>query len=178
MNTTPQASEPEEPPPEYAAPTASEPPSSVAWPETTPAGYATFSPTSGSTVSHVGHQRRAGKTRNPWGVWLLGLVTLGIYQLFWYYKINSEVREYEQTVDVQPGIAVLALFVPIANFVSVVHTGGRIGKVQKAAGLRDRCSGLIGFVLIFALGTWVVYYQSQLNKVWDVHGNPEPGTVL
>src|SRR3954447_21639399 len=49
--------------------------------------------------------RRAGKTRNPWGVWLLSLITFGIYGWYWYYKINEETREYSPAVDVQPGIA-------------------------------------------------------------------------
>jgi hypothetical protein len=31
-------------------------------------------------------------------------------------------------------------------------------------------------MLVAGLG--IVYYQSQLNKVWDQHGNPEPGTVV
>ena len=30
------------------------------------------------------------KKRSPLGVWLLGLVTAGIYMLVWYYKINDE----------------------------------------------------------------------------------------
>jgi hypothetical protein len=31
---------------------------------------------------------------------------------------------------------------------------------------------------MFVFSTGVVYYQSQLNKVWDLHGNPEPGTAV
>jgi hypothetical protein len=32
--------------------------------------------------------RVVGKTRNPWGVWLLGLTI--VYPLIWYFKINKE----------------------------------------------------------------------------------------
>ena len=45
-------------------------------------------------IAYMPSTRRVGKTRNPWGVWLLALVTLGIYLLWWYYTINNEIREY------------------------------------------------------------------------------------
>jgi len=125
---------------------------------------------------------RAGKTRNPWGVWLLSLVTLGIYHLYWYYKVNAELRDYNETILVQPGIALMAilfggLLCGIPPIVSWVKTGGRIAHAQRIAGRLERCSGLVGFLLQL-LGFGVVYYQSQINKVWDSYGNPEPGTVL
>jgi hypothetical protein len=129
------------------------------------------------------HTRRVGKTRNPWGVWLLSIVTLGIYGLYWYYKVNEETREYSPTVNVQPGIALLAymfgwLTCGIATIVTIVHTGGRISQCQQMTTTRARCSGGLGILFAILLGTHVVYYQSQLNKVWDQHGNPPPGTVI
>jgi hypothetical protein len=34
-------------------------------------------------------------------------------------------------------------------------------------------------LLLLILGMFnMVYYQSQLNKVWDRYGNPEEGTVV
>lgn len=47
--------------------------------------------------------RVVGKTRNPWGVWLLSLITIGIYPLIWYFKINKELRDFDPSIDVQPG---------------------------------------------------------------------------
>lgn len=128
------------------------------------------------------HQRRAGKTRNPLVVWLLSLVTLGIYQLYWYYQVNREAREYEPSVDVRPGVAVVAVTVGglliVPPWVSIFKTGRRIAQTQQAAGVPERCSGLLGLVLVLVFDLWVVYYQSQLNKVWERHGHPEPGTVV
>jgi len=120
--------------------------------------------------------RTIGKTRNPWGVWGLSIITLGIYHLYWYYKVNSEVRDYDSSIDVEPGISLLAQFIPIANIVSMVKTAGRIARAESTSGAAGRCSPVIGFLLIFVLGTWVVYYQGQLNEVWAQHGSPEPGT--
>jgi hypothetical protein len=31
---------------------------------------------------------------------------------------------------------------------------------------------------MFVFSTGVVYYQSQLNKLWAIHGSPEPGTLV
>lgn len=122
--------------------------------------------------------RVAGKTRNPWGVWGLTLITLGIYQLYWYYKVNAEVRDYDRSIEVEPGLSVLALFVPIVGFVSIVRCAGRIARAQSSSGASGRCSGGLGFLLLFVFGTWVVYYQGQLNEVWAQHGSPEPGTLV
>ena len=33
------------------------------------------------------------KKRNPWGVWGLSIITLGIYGFFWWYYINREMRD-------------------------------------------------------------------------------------
>jgi hypothetical protein len=120
---------------------------------------------------------RAGKTRNPWGVWLLSAVTFGIYGLWWYYTVNSELREFDDHINVQPGIALLACFFGITNLVSWVRTGGRIGQAQRYAGSEHRCSGLIG-ILLGIIGLSIVYYQSQINKIWDMYANPEPGTPV
>jgi drug/metabolite transporter (DMT)-like permease len=128
-------------------------------------------------------QRRVGKTRNPWGVWLIGLVTLGVYFFVWYYKINREQRDYDPDINVDPTLALLAvllggfLFFPIA-WVSIVRAGNRIQQAQNTAGANERCNGWLG-LLLFILGAFnMVYYQSQLNKVWDRYGNPEEGTVI
>ena len=135
------------------------------------------SPTSSAFV------RRGGKTRNPWGVWLLSLMTLGIYGYYWYFKVNEETRDYESSVHVDPIMALLALmfgwvlcFIP--PIVSIFNTGGRIQQAQKAAGSHDRCSGALGLLLAFLGGFHTVYYQSQINKVWDQYHNPDPGTIL
>jgi hypothetical protein len=121
--------------------------------------------------------QRVGKTRNPWGVWLLSFVTLGIYGLWWYYTINREMRDYSDRINVQPGISLLACFFFITTIVTWVKTGGRIAQAQRLASSNFRCSGLFGLLLAI-IGFGSVYYQSQINKVWDRYGNPEPGTPI
>jgi hypothetical protein len=128
-------------------------------------------------------QPRAGKTRNPWGVWLLALVTCGIYGYYWYYKVNEDVRDFDQSIKVDPVLALLAVVFGgylclIPAIVSIINTGSRIRQAQQTAGAEERCSGGLGLLLAILGGFHHVYYQSQLNKVWDKYGNPAEDTVL
>lgn len=128
-------------------------------------------------------QPRVGKTRNPWGVWLIALVTLGVYFFVWYYKVNRELRDYDPDIEVEPGIALLAVLLGwivifIFSWVSVYRTGDRIQQAQTTSGANERCNGWLGILLYILGGFNMVYYQSQLNKVWDRYGNPEEGTVI
>jgi hypothetical protein len=123
---------------------------------------------------------RVGKTRHPWGVWLLSLVTLGIYGLYWYYTVNRELQEFDPRIDVNPGLSLLALLfggiLIVPPFVSLYRTGDRIALGQRFAGSPAGCSGAIGVLLGLIGGFYVVYYQSQINKIWAMYGNPPPGT--
>jgi hypothetical protein len=126
---------------------------------------------------------RAGKRRNILLVWFVWpLITLGIYSLVWYYKVNREARDFDRRIDVRPGIALLAVLVGwiiiIPPFVSVYRTGGRIAAMQRAAGLPGSCNGVIGVVLVFFAGLQSLYYQHELNQIWERYGNPPEGTVV
>jgi hypothetical protein len=114
--------------------------------------------------------RRVGRTRGPVVVWLLSAVTLGIYYLVWWYKINREVRDFDPSIEVSPGTATLAVsvgsLVVVPPIVSTVRTGERIASAQRSAGLPPTCSGALGFLLSLVFGVNVIYYQAKLNEVW------------
>jgi hypothetical protein len=122
--------------------------------------------------------RVVGKTRNPWAVWLLGLTI--VYYFIWYFKINRELRDFDHSINVYPGMSVAAVtlgvvLIGIPPVVSWAKTTSRIQRAQKLAGSRSRCSMLLSFVcLVFGN----VYVQSQLNKVWDQFGNPPERTPI
>jgi Domain of unknown function (DUF4234) len=105
------------------------------------------------------------------GGWLLAIVTFGIYHLFWYYNLNRELRDYDQSIEVSPGLAVLSLLVPIVGFISIYNTGGRIRQAQTSAGVAPTASGGIGFLLTFVFGLYLPYYSSEANKVWRSPSN-------
>jgi hypothetical protein len=126
---------------------------------------------------------RAGKTRNIWLVWLVWpLITLGIYYLVWWYKINSEARDFDETIEVNPVLSLLAVsigaFIIVPPFVSIYRTGLRIAKMQGRAGLQPSCNGWIGLVLNFVASLQALYYQSELNTIWAHLGNPPEGTLI
>ena len=126
---------------------------------------------------------RAGKTRNIWLVWLVWpLITLGIYHLVWYYKINREARDFDENIKVEPVLSLLALVpgavIIIPPCVSVYRTGERIGQMQEDAGMDRSCNGWIGLVLSFFLSLHALYYQSELNHIWARLGEPEEGSLV
>ncbi len=113
------------------------------------------------------------KRRNPFAAWIgLPLITLGIYHLVWYYKINAE-TQFSARVKVNPALAVIAILFWLPGLVSYWRTGVRIAEAQRAAGLQPTCSGGLGMCLqLFSFGT--LYYQFQMNRVVDAY----PGATI
>ncbi|MFI1394950.1 DUF4234 domain-containing protein [Streptomyces sp. NPDC020681] len=123
---------------------------------------------------------RVGKTRNIFLVWLIWpLITLGIYHLVWYFKVNREAREFDERIEVEPGLAVLAItigwIVIVPPFVSVYNTGERIARMQRSAGLQPTCNPWIGIILMFILGLYSLYYQQEMNRIWVHYEHREEG---
>jgi uncharacterized protein DUF4234 len=115
------------------------------------------------------------KIRNPFLVFVWSLVTIGIYYVVWYYKINRELRD-ASGVDVSPVVAVIAVtigwIVIVPPFVSWYRTFERIAAAQRGAGVTTQASPILGFILyviaVFLLPVEVIYAQDELNKVWRV----------
>lgn len=126
---------------------------------------------------------RIGKSRNIWLVWLVWpLLTLGIYHLVWYYKVNREARDFDPRIQVEPMISVLAVTIGwvliVPPFISVFNTGLRIGRMQESAGMRPTCNPVIGLVLAFFLSLHALYYQSELNRIWSHYQEPAEGVEV
>jgi len=115
---------------------------------------------------------REYKKRGPIAVWLLALVTIGVYYLVWYYKINKEARDYLGDQTIQPVISLLAvlfgwilLFIP--PLVSTFNTGKRIRRMQERAGISDTISPGIGLLLFLVARLDMPYLQEHLNRIWN-----------
>lgn len=125
---------------------------------------------------------QAMKRRNIFAAWLLPFVTLGIYQLVWYYRINRELRDFNPRQQVDPWISLLAVtfggFLIIPPFVSTFRTGKRIRAAQSAAGVIPKCSPGVGLVLSFFFGLFALYYQNELNRIIDRYQGAPPGTQV
>ncbi|WP_199040086.1 DUF4234 domain-containing protein [Glycomyces salinus] len=125
----------------------------------------------------------AGKRRNVVLIWLVWpLITLGIYSFVFWYKINREARDFDKRIEVDPVVSLMAvLFGPliiVPPFVSIYNTGKRIARMQDAAGLNSSCNPWIGFILIFLFGLHTLYYQMELNRIWDHYDNPTEGSLV
>lgn len=136
------------------------------------------------------------KLRNEWGVAGLALITLGIYGLVWWYKINREMADLGRKngrtdLGTNPTMSLLALFpgailiVPV--FWTFITTYGRIKRTQQMVGVRenDQFNPVIAWVIVIAgliipfvsLGVYV-YFQDALNKAWRAHtGYQSPGSI-
>jgi Domain of unknown function (DUF4234) len=117
------------------------------------------------------------KVRNPWGVLGLGLITLGIYTIFWYYYINREAKEYgavqgdEELANSSPGSSVLAItlgaLIIVPAIISYYRTVLRVQRVQELGGA-EKVNGWIVLILILVISPAAApYIQSTLNKLWE-----------
>ena len=113
------------------------------------------------------------KIRNPFGVFVLSIVTVGIYYVVWYYKVNRELRD-ASGIDVSPVVAIIAITIGwvilVPPFVSWYRTFERIQQAQRQAGLATEVSPIIGFILYLIalafLPVETLYAQDELNKLW------------
>ncbi|HEU5253507.1 MAG TPA: DUF4234 domain-containing protein [Solirubrobacterales bacterium] len=123
------------------------------------------------------------KVRSPWAVALLPIITLGIYHLVWWYKINKELKAYGEAkgfdLGQNPTNSLLALFpgafIVIPALVTYYRGTKRVQGAAKIAG-REAVNGWIVLVLylLLAPGMWF-YLQSSLNEVWEQEAEPLPG---
>ncbi|MFS4104864.1 DUF4234 domain-containing protein [Streptomyces sp. NPDC004684] len=125
----------------------------------------------------------AMKRRGPVAVWLgLPLITLGIYQLVWYYKIHKELQEFDRRRVLSPAGSVLVMiflsWTLIAPLISYHNTGKAIANAQRAAGLPVTCSPAASTWLAFVFGLNIWYMQRQLNLVADAYPSAAPGTEV
>ncbi len=118
------------------------------------------------------------KARNPLGVVGLSLITLGIYQIYWYYQINREMADFGRArgtdeLGDSPGKSLLAvlfgwilLFIP--TLISGYNTCKRVEAASRLGGKPDPMAAGLLFVLyifISPVALWLV--QDALNKAWQ-----------
>jgi hypothetical protein len=90
-------------------------------------------------------------TRPPLAVAVLGVVTLGVYFMVWWYAVNREVHDLGARVD--PLVALLAVtagaFLVVPPFVSAYNTAERVAELEQRAGMIDRLNPAV------VLGLWL-----------------------
>jgi hypothetical protein len=123
------------------------------------------------------------KVRNPWLVVLWSLITLGIYHIVWWYKINKELKAFGESrgydLGQNPVNSLLALvpgfIIIIPPLVSYYRGTKRVQGAQALAG-REPINGWIALVLYLFIGiAFPAYLQVGLNSVWRQELSPAPG---
>jgi hypothetical protein len=120
------------------------------------------------------------KTRDPLGVALLTLVTLGIYFFVWYYKVNREMSELGRArgtneLGDNPGNSLLAVtlgaLLIVPAIVSVYNTFLRTQAAARLTGVEPLNGWIaLAFYLLLGIG-FPAYLQSGLNKVWGAQAD-------
>ena len=134
------------------------------------------------TLEIRGSQYRV-KVRNPLAVALLTIVTLGIYFLVWWYKINRELRDFGRArgrdLGDSPSLSTLAQFpgsiLIIPAWVSAWRGTGRVRQAARVAG-QEPLIGWVALLLYIVIGIgWMAYLQDALNNVWRTEAVALPG---
>ena len=112
-----------------------------------------------------------GEERDILVVFILSIITLGIYWLYWYYKVNEETRRHSEYIDVAPGLAVICQFIPIVNLVSKYNTADRVRTLQNECDDPNRISPLVAllFAIFIPFGIYTYMVQKALNRHWRWH---------
>jgi hypothetical protein len=122
----------------------------------------------------IGPSRARVKLRSPWAVALLPFITLGIYHLVWWYRVNRELRDvgHARGVDLghSPTSSLLALFpgalIIIPPFVSYWRGTKRVIGVARLTGT-EPVNGWIALILFIVIQpAYWAYVQSSLNQAW------------
>jgi hypothetical protein len=125
------------------------------------------------------------KLRNPVVVAILVIVTLGIYQIVWWYLVNREMAEHgralgRKDLGEDPARSTLALFpgglIVVPAIWTTVTTFIRIQTAQRLHA-QQPINGWLGFVLLIVFSPALIgYMQSGLNSAWSAALAPGTGT--
>jgi uncharacterized membrane protein YraQ (UPF0718 family) len=118
----------------------------------------------------TGGARPLGKPRGWVVVFLLTLVTLGIYGLVWQYKTFEEMKLYSGNgIGGVVGL-ILAIFVGVVNpFIM----SAEVGRLYGAEGQEPPVTGVTGlWILLPIVGSfiWLAKTQNALSAFWEAHG--------
>jgi amino acid transporter len=110
--------------------------------------------------------------RHPLGVLGLSFITLGIYFLYWYYKINEELRRARRDPTISPVRSLMAVLLGwvlvVPPFIAMWNTAKHVQALEEQVGVRQTIEPAIVLVImfVFSIGN-ATYIQEHLNRAWD-----------
>lgn len=112
-----------------------------------------------------------GAVRSPIAVIIFSIITCGIYQIYWLFKVSGEVNQSlgEERISA-PLYFLLGLLCFPLIFVGMYKLDGGIFDIRTRVGLPANKNFVLWLILsFFGVGFIVFMYQvqSQLNEVWE-----------
>jgi hypothetical protein len=109
-----------------------------------------------------------GKMRSPWAVWWLSGLTVGVYYLIWYVRVNKELA---RAAGADIAVSTFGLWasqcLPVVCWVSLAHTARRLGAAQQHAGMTPTVSSLTAVTSSLWFGSHTRYLQRRANRLWQ-----------
>lgn len=111
-----------------------------------------------------------GKVRGTGMCILLTIVTLGLYSLYWYFKVHQEMKDHSGQGIGGPIALLLAIFVGIVMpFLSSSEVGGlyeRQGRRAPVTALTGLWFLLLSWFFLVGAIVWFVRTNAALNDYW------------
>ena len=116
----------------------------------------------------------AGENRDPIMVIVFSIITCGIYAIWWWYTIMTEIKNSLGREDVNPGLDLVLALVTCGLYGIYLHYKypQLMLEMQDRAGLPRNDISVISLVLaVVGLGVVSLFMmQTELNKIWDAAG--------
>jgi hypothetical protein len=114
--------------------------------------------------------KAVGQPRGVWFVAIIGLLTFGLYFLYWAYKTGEELKQYSG--EGLGGVLWLVIWL-VAGIVMIFVAPSEVGKLYSREGQEPPVTGKTGFWMLLPLVgyfVWVVKVQGALNRFWTSKG--------
>jgi uncharacterized membrane protein len=110
--------------------------------------------------------------RNPLGVLGLTLITLGIYGLYWYYKVNEEIKNFTNDGTISPVRSLMALIfgwlIIVPPFIAIYNTAKHVRDMEERVGVQQQIEPALAVIFMLLISIVIgLYVQEHLNRVWD-----------
>jgi hypothetical protein len=125
-----------------------------------------------SAVTSAVRQGPIGKQRSVLFVILISIITLGIYHLYWVYKVYDEMKQHTgKGVGGVLGLVIAIVINPVNWFVMP----SEVGRMYRDDGRGAPVTGWAGLWMILPLVGWFVWtakVQGALNRYWESEISP------
>ena len=110
--------------------------------------------------------------RDPLGVLGLSFITLGIYFVYWYYKVNDELRRFERDETISPARSLMAMIfgwiIIVPPFIAMYNTAKHVRTVEERLAIQPQLEpALVIVIMLFLTIGNGIYIQEHLNRIWD-----------